>query len=109
MTNTTRDLIQRLADELDTWLMAHFHGGWPPEIQYAANLVIEAEACLAQPDPEEPTEEEIEKRFQHWWSDEGSGMRPSDGEDQEEHTRRVSQIAWSNGAYVAHRGRFAGR
>jgi len=52
MTDTTRDLIQRLAEELDTWLMAHHYGGVPPEIQYATTLVIEARAYLAQPEPE---------------------------------------------------------
>jgi hypothetical protein len=49
---TERDLIQRLADELDTWLMAYHHGGVPPEIQHAATLVTEARALLAQPEPE---------------------------------------------------------
>jgi hypothetical protein len=46
-----RDLIKRLAEELDTWLMAHHHGGVPPEIQHAATLVAEARAYLAQPEP----------------------------------------------------------
>jgi hypothetical protein len=52
MTDTTRDLIQRLADELDTWLMAYHHGGVPPEIQHAATLVTEAHAFLDQSEPE---------------------------------------------------------
>jgi hypothetical protein len=59
MTDTTRDLIQRMAEELDTWLMAHHYGGVPPEIQHAATLVAEARAYLAQPEPEEPTVMEI--------------------------------------------------
>jgi hypothetical protein len=46
-----RDLIKRLAEELDTWLMAHHHGGVPPEIQHATTLVVEARAYLAQPEP----------------------------------------------------------
>ena len=46
-----RDLIKRLAEELDTWLMAHHYGGVPPEIQHAATLVAEARAYLAQPEP----------------------------------------------------------
>ena len=149
MTDITSDLIQRLADELDTWMMAHHHGGVPPEIQHAATLVAEARALLSQPEPEGPTvmeiialadeieaeelgqvdlvrralarygrpaiqsepegltEEEIEEHFQRWWSYEGFRMRPFNGEDQGEHTRRVSQIAWSNGAYVARWGRSA--
>jgi hypothetical protein len=53
------DLIKRLTEELDTWLMAHHHGGVPPEIQHAATLVAEARAYLAQPEPEEPTVMEI--------------------------------------------------
>jgi hypothetical protein len=65
----------------------------------------EARAALAQPEPQGPTDEEIEERFQRWWFDEGSGMRPLDGEDSEEHARRVSQIAWHNGAYCARWGR----
>lgn len=38
--------------------------------------------------------------FERWWRDEGSAMRPSPGEDAEEHAKRVAQIAWSNGEYV---------
>ena len=56
---TERDLIQRLAEELDTWLMAHHHGGVPPEIQHAATLVAEACDYLSQPEPEGPTVMEI--------------------------------------------------
>ena len=37
--------------------------------------------------------------FALWWHEEGSAMRPLPGEDQEQHVLRVSQIAWSNGAY----------
>ena len=55
MTDTTRDLIQRMAKELDTWLMAHHYVGVPPEIHYTATLVAEARAFLSQPEPEEPT------------------------------------------------------
>jgi len=69
------------------------------------DIVARARAYLAQPEPEELTEEEIEKRFQRWWFDEGSGMRPFNDEDQEAHVHRISQIAWSNGAYVARWGR----
>ena len=38
--------------------------------------------------------------FEKWWYYEGSGP-PQKGEDYEEHTKRMCQIAWSNGAYVA--------
>ena len=105
MTDTNpRDLIQRLADEL--YKYECLTSRRPPDcIPAPSPLIDEARAYLSQPEPEEPTDEEIEKSFQLWWFNEGSGMRPSNGEDQEEHVRRVSQIAWSNGAYVARWGR----
>ncbi len=73
----------------------------PPHID------AEARAALAQPEaePQGLTDEEIEKRFRQWWHDEGSGMPPLPGMDHEEHARRISQIAWHNGAYVARWGR----
>ena len=43
----------------------------------------------------------IHTRFERWWHDEGSGMPPLGGEDHSEHVRRLCEIAWSNGAYVA--------
>ena len=95
---TTRDLIRRLTTKLD---LLHCQINVP----YQSALINEALDYLAQPEPEGLTDEEIEKSFQLWWFNEGSGMRPSNGEDQEEHVRRVSQIAWSNGAYVARCGR----
>jgi hypothetical protein len=101
MTDTTRDLIQRLVDELTNAIRVIHNEDGTHHISTAAPVLDEARAFLSQPEPEWLTEEEIEKRFQRWWFNEGSGMRPFNGEDQEEHARRVSQIAWSNGAYVA--------
>jgi hypothetical protein len=43
----------------------------------------------------------VSDRFDRWWYDEGSGMTPADPSDIETHTRRVAEIAWSNGEYVA--------
>ena len=43
----------------------------------------------------------VEEEFERWWSEEGSGMYPLPNEDQEEHARRVSRIAWLNGHYKA--------
>lgn len=37
--------------------------------------------------------------FETWWKQEGSGMRPANGEDQEQHVKRIAQIAWANGSY----------
>jgi len=37
--------------------------------------------------------------FDRWWYQEGSGMKPTEDEDTEEHVHRVSRIAWENGAY----------
>jgi hypothetical protein len=67
-------------------------------------LLVHTAAALAQPEPQGPTDDEIEERFQRWWFNEGSGMRPLNGEDHEEHAHRISQIAWSNGACVARWG-----
>ena len=41
--------------------------------------------------------------FEKWWSEEGSAMRPVGDEDIEEFAKRVSQIAWLNGRYMAMR------
>jgi len=38
--------------------------------------------------------------FEKWWYYEGSGPRLP-GEDNEEHCKRMCQIAWSNGAFKA--------
>lgn len=38
--------------------------------------------------------------FESWWYHEGSAFRPVD-EDIEEFSKRMCQIAWSNGAYAA--------
>jgi hypothetical protein len=36
-----------------------------------------------------------------WWHDEGSGMRPVNGQDHESHVRDMTHIAWLNGAFGA--------
>ena len=51
---TARELIQRLADELDTWVMAHSLGGAPLETKYSIEVVLQAHAYLAQPEPDGP-------------------------------------------------------
>jgi hypothetical protein len=58
----------------------------------------------AQPEPQGPTDEELQRRFLAWWHNEGSGFLPLPGQDHEEHAKRISEIAWSNGAYVARWG-----
>ena len=68
-------------------------------------LLDRARASLAQTGPQGPTDEELQRRFLVWWHDEGSGMLPLPGRDYEEHARRISEIAWANGAYVARWGR----
>jgi hypothetical protein len=55
MTDTTRDLIQRLANALAEWQL----GGAPPEGTSDVDLINEARAFLDQPEPEGLTEEEI--------------------------------------------------
>jgi hypothetical protein len=51
---------------------------------------------------QQPTEAESDlMAFRKWWHNEGSGMPPLPSEEAEEHVKRISQIAWMNGAYVA--------
>ena len=39
--------------------------------------------------------------FEYWWHEEGSGMRPLPEEDTEAFAKRICEIAWSNGEYIA--------
>lgn len=38
--------------------------------------------------------------FEKWWYQEGSGLQKKENEDIEEFVKRISEIAWLNGAYV---------
>jgi hypothetical protein len=40
-----------------------------------------------------------ENEFKVWWDREGSGLIPLPGEEASEHCKRVSEIAWRNGAF----------
>lgn len=44
---------------------------------------------------------ETSKDYVDWWWNEGSALRPQGNEDVEEFAHRITQIAWSNGAYKA--------
>jgi hypothetical protein len=46
-------------------------------------------------------EDLLQAAFDIWWKNEGSGIVPLRNEDVETHVRRVSRIAWLNGAYKA--------
>jgi cell division protein FtsB len=37
--------------------------------------------------------------WRQWWDEEGSAMRPLPNEDTEQFARRMTEIAWSNGAF----------
>ena len=41
----------------------------------------------------------IEEEYKTWWHNEGSGILPLPNEDMEEFAHRMTQIAWSNGAF----------
>jgi hypothetical protein len=43
--------------------------------------------------------EDINRFFNLWWHNEGSGMPPLKGEEACDHVQRVSRIAWHNGLY----------
>jgi len=49
------------------------------------------------------TAKEIQSNFQVWWDQEGSSLRPLKNEDKEEHSQRIANIAWTNGAYKVQR------
>ena len=79
-------------------------GLWPDCDPGPDWLLDRARAALAQPEPAELTDEELARRFRVWWHDEGSGLPPLPGMDHKEHVRRISEIAWANGAYAARWG-----
>lgn len=84
----------------------------PPHIDAEARAALAESDGSAVSDDREPTsvaaelsDKELERQFQVWWHNEGSGMPPCADEDQEEHVHRVSQTAWHNSAYCARWGR----
>jgi hypothetical protein len=40
-----------------------------------------------------------DEEYKAWWHNEGSGIIPLPNEDMEEFAHRMTQIAWSNGAF----------
>jgi hypothetical protein len=42
---------------------------------------------------------EQDEAYKAWWHNEGSGILPLPNEDMEEFAHRMTQIAWSNGAF----------
>ncbi len=42
----------------------------------------------------------LDEAFDRWWANEGSKLPPLQGEDHEEHTKRIACMAWHNGTYV---------
>jgi hypothetical protein len=58
MTDTARELIQRMADELD-----HYRQLLMDDLRETHALANEARAYLAQPKPEGPTDEELIRRL----------------------------------------------
>lgn len=68
MTDTTRDLIQRLAEKLD-----HLHCHYNVPNQSA--LISEARSFLSQPEPEGPTDRELTDTFYGNCRDTVTGLR----------------------------------
>ena len=56
---TERDLIQRLADALTNAIRVIHNEDGTQHISTAAPVLAEARATLSQPEPEEPTDEEL--------------------------------------------------
>jgi hypothetical protein len=49
------------------------------------------------------TGKEIQNNFEAWWDKEGTSLRPFPEEDIEEHSKRITNLAWTNGAYKVQR------
>ena len=47
----------------------------------------------------EMQDETARDAWRRWWDEEGSGERPLPNEDAEQFARRMTEIAWSNGAF----------
>jgi hypothetical protein len=45
------------------------------------------------------TAKDIQNNFDAWWDKEGSALRPLENEDAEEHSKRITKLAWTYGAY----------
>ena len=45
-------------------------------------------------------QEFLKYRFNKWWYEDGSGFQKRENEDMEEFVRRISEIAWLNGAFI---------
>ena len=50
-------------------------------------------------DPSELNEDICSASFNRWWFDEGSGIRPDEGDDIEEFAKGICSIAWKNGSF----------
>lgn len=100
--------LVRIADALDCKTPLTSNQGQPMDdfsaLAAFRNVADRTRAALAEPEPEGPTDEKLNRLFHVWWYDEGSGMTPCAHEDQEEHVHRISRIAWHNGAYCARWG-----
>ena len=90
MTPDYRAMCAELIDALDS--------GIPAGRIRMSPLADRARTLLAQPVADGPSAEDLDKSFQQWWYEEGS-IGPMPGMDYEEHTKRISRIAWHNGAY----------
>jgi hypothetical protein len=58
-----RALCAELADSLEDWLSSNFIGGISLDDGTDAELIFRARAALAQPEPQEPTDEELVELF----------------------------------------------
>jgi hypothetical protein len=98
--------IIAISNQAEAWLNGN-PPGQPVAIEPRGCPTPGACSCVepaAQPEPVAPTDEELGRRFRVWWHDEGSGLPPLPGMDHAEHVRRISEIAWASGAYVARYG-----
>ena len=49
------------------------------------------------------TAKDIQNNFDAWWNEEGHTIQPREQETAAEHLKRITNVAWTNGAYKVQR------
>ena len=49
------------------------------------------------------TAKDIQNNFEAWWDKEGSALLPLEEETAEEHSKKITNLAWTYGANQVHR------
>ena len=85
LSETTRNLVVEYEDLDDEWFK---------ELTAAEN---KTGATLTEPEPSDPTDEELTEIFNKWWYSKGRALAPGGGD---EHIRHFTEIGWRSGCYI---------